>query len=66
MTVKEYLKAIKKLAKKRGLLDLEVLPFGEETWMFIKVLDEDGKSKTWWKVGYERNTDEGITPFIRP
>ena len=65
MTLKEYLKAIKKIAKKRGILDSEVLPFGEETWMYIKVLD-DGESKTWWKMGYERNTDEGIAPFIRP
>lgn len=64
MTVKEYLKALKKQAKKRGIIDDEIsaLTSGGD-YHLVKTTDENGID-SFWRFGYEQREGK-IIPVIK-
>lgn len=67
MTVREYLKAMKKAAKKRNIIDNEIVPYygSNGMYMFVKVRDSETDGIIHWKFGYDQKDGE-IVPFIKP
>ena len=64
MTLKKYLKEMKKLAKKRGILEEEMVPLYSGGDTFLLRTRNDDNVNSFWRFGYEQDGDT-IKPVIK-